>query len=109
MSFQQDQNEYEEFQEKFGDYITYDLNREQVLDGFYAAYQKEKTLEELVLVENPAELEEDFYEYFSEDSGWTESIRDLLKPLLSEDEVEEKEYAEFMDDFEVESTEEEML
>lgn len=107
MSFQQNRNEYEEFQEKFGDYLTYDLNREQVLDGFYAAYQKEKPLEQLVVVEEPESIEDDLFEHFSESSSWLGSILSALN--FSDTDAGDEGYAAFMDDFEIEPTEEEMM
>ena len=108
MSIQDERNEHEKFQRKFGDYTTYELNREQVLDGFYAAYRKQKGLEHLVLVEDPSKLEDDLYEYFSEEGGWTDSVLDLLRAPLS-DPGSGDDYAEFMDDFEIEPTEEQLL
>lgn len=106
MRLHRSENEYEVFQERFGDYVNYSLNRDDVLDGFYAAYMKEKPLEQLVLIEDSAELEDDLYERFTEESNWFDSVLALLKPGKID---AEDEYAEFADDFEIEPAEDNML
>lgn len=101
-------NEFREFQERFGDYTNYDMNEEEILDKFHDAYREGEELEELLLVEDPNEFEEDVFDYFAHrDQGWLSGIADSIPHI--DDRIDEESYLEFIQDFEIEPAEEDML
>lgn len=102
-------NEFERFEQRYGDYTFYETSREEILEELYTAFKQEQSVEKLVMVEHPSRIDDDLFEHFLEEEQ--DIVSSVLGPFSSllDGKVEEEVYSDFADGFEIESAGEDML